>query len=48
LVDMDVQLVRLTGVDIGWPPAVGDRPVDVHLDQVLSGALQDDLLDDEG
>jgi len=48
LVDMDVQLVRLTGADIGWPPAVGDRPVDVHLDQVLSGALEDDLLDNEG
>ena len=47
LVDTDVQIVRLTGVDIGWPPAVGDRPLDVRLDKVLSGALEDDLLDDE-
>jgi len=45
LVEMDVQLVRLTGVDITWPPTVGETAI--PLDQVLSATAVDDLGEEE-
>jgi hypothetical protein len=38
LAGIDVELVRPTGVDIGWPPATGDHPVDLG---VALGAQDD-------
>jgi len=45
LVDMDVELVRLTGVDITWPPTVGETAI--SLDQVLRATAVDDLDEEE-